>query len=87
MPFSTHGRHQMKVDKLTLLIAAQFVDKTSIDESAVREAVEKAQKFTELARQSMAKGKAKKKNATKTKPKKKSKKSKKQGADTPVAAA
>lgn len=85
----------MKVDKLTLLIAAEFVDKTSIDESAVREAVEKAQKFTELARQSMVKGKVKKKDAKKSKPKKskpkkntsKSKKTKKQGADTPVAAA
>jgi hypothetical protein len=85
----------MKVDKLTLLVAAEFVDKTHIDESTVREAVEKAQRFTELARQSLAKGKAKKKDGKKSKPKKgkpkkktsKSKKAKKQGADTPVAAA
>jgi len=85
----------MKVDKLTLLVAASFVDKTSIDETTVNEAIEKARKFTELASQSMVKGKAKKKDAKKTKPKKKkskkktskSKKTKKQGAGTPVAAA
>jgi len=73
----------MKVDKLTLLVAASFVDKASVDETTVNEALEKARKFTELASQSIAQGKAKK-NGKKTKPKKKTKKRR---ADTPVAAA